>query len=78
MHFKLRSVYVCITLCSCVGTCVQEAAKARTDLVVNFREVLDSMTRLSSAYYFLCEEGELVYNLPMKYKQVPEKCVVVH
>ena len=43
-----------------VSVCVQETAKARTDLVVNFREVLDSMTRLSSAYYFLCEEGELV------------------
>ena len=43
----------------CVCVCVQETAKARTDLIVNFREVLDSMTRLASAYYFLCEEGEL-------------------
>ncbi|XP_070175320.1 IQ calmodulin-binding motif-containing protein 1-like [Littorina saxatilis] len=35
----------------------QETAKERTVLVVNFRDVLDSITRLISAYYLLCEEG---------------------
>lgn len=34
----------------------QERAKDRTDLVVHFREVLDSMTLLVNAYYCLCEE----------------------
>ncbi|KAL8570993.1 hypothetical protein ACOMHN_037853 [Nucella lapillus] len=35
----------------------QETAKARTDLVLNFRDVVDSLTNLCNAHYFLCEEA---------------------
>ncbi|XP_076456279.1 IQ calmodulin-binding motif-containing protein 1-like [Babylonia areolata] len=38
-------------------TVSQETAKARTDLVVNFREVLDALIVLCNAHYFLCEEA---------------------
>ena len=51
-------VCVCVCVCVYVYVCAQDSAKAHTDLVVNFREVLDSLTHLATAYYFLCEEGQ--------------------